>query len=227
MTTFLFDLDGTLLNTIDLIVFSYRHTMEVHMDTVPPDKVFLRGMGTPLHRMFQLFTDQPEKIAAMIETYRHHNLEHHDAMVKAYPGALEAVQSLKAAGRQLALVTSKSRSVSERGLNRCGFQGLFDVVVAAEDVRWHKPDPEPVRKALEKLGANPGDTVFIGDSPVDLEAGKAAGVRTAAALWGPFPRGELAPYSPDFWLAHADEITHLTREGSTPETAPKAADHPG
>jgi pyrophosphatase PpaX len=209
LSTVLFDLDGTLLDTVDLILLSYRHTLERHLGTVPPDRIFLRALGTPLHLMFRAFTEDPAEIAAMVETYRVHNAEHHDDRVLAYEGALEAVRAVAARGCKLAVVTSKSRTVSRRGLEVCGFDGLFPTLIAAEDVTRHKPDPEPVRLALERLGARPEEAVFIGDSPFDMESGRRAGVRTAAALWGPFEREELERQAPDHWLADPREIPGL------------------
>ena len=224
-TTFLFDLDGTLLDTVDLIVFSYRHTLKAHTGAVPPDEVFLKGLGTPLHTILQGFTEVPEEVEAMVETYRIHNRAHHDAMVKSYDGALEAVQHLRARGHRLALVTSKARSVAERGLEVCGFSDLMEAIVAAEDVARHKPHPEAVTRALEILGADPGAAVFIGDSPHDLAAGHRAGVKTAAALWGPFSRRDLEPKAPDHWLHRPEDMVRLADlRVCTPGSVPPGAD---
>jgi pyrophosphatase PpaX len=109
----------------------------------------------------------------------------------------------------LGLVTSKAHSAAERGLRLVGIDCHFRVIVGVEDATRHKPDPEPVRRAVELLGANPATTVFVGDSPHDMAAGRAAGVRTAAALWGPFSRAELEPHAPDSWLATPQDLTAL------------------
>jgi pyrophosphatase PpaX len=106
-------------------------------------------------------------------------------------------------------VTSKLRPGALLGLRAAGLEDAFDVVVGADDVQHHKPDPAPVLAALERLGADPTGTVFIGDSPHDMAAGRAAGVWTAAALWGPFARAALEPHRPDFWLAAPKDIARL------------------
>ncbi len=209
LQTYLFDLDGTLIDSVELILTTYRHTLMVHRGAVPGDEVWLKGLGTPLWDQFRLFTDDPAEIEAMVATYREYNLAHHDAMVKRYPGATEAVRTLRERGKKLGVVTSKLRAGTLRGLRVGGFDGLFDVLVGADDVDRHKPDPAPVRRALELLTAEPSTTVFIGDSPHDLVSGRAAGVRTAAALWGPFPREWLEPHQPDYWLREPGEITAL------------------
>src|SRR5258708_33354934 len=108
----------------------------------------------------------------MVGSYRDYNLAHHDEMVRRCPGVLEALRSLKDSGKQLGVVTSKMRSGTVRGLRVCGFDGLFEVLVGADDVERHKPDPAPVLKALELLTADPASTVFIGDSPHDLASGR-------------------------------------------------------
>lgn len=209
LDTYLFDLDGTLIDSIALIMSSYRHTMLTHRGTAPDDAVWLAGLGTPLWEQFRRFTDDPREVDAMVVTYREHNLTHHDAMVRPYPGVREALATLADRGVRLGVVTSKTRAGTERGLARCRLDALFEVLVCADDVGRHKPHPEPVLTALRQLAAAPDGTVFIGDSPHDLAAGRAAGVRTAAALWGPFPRGDLEPHQPDHWLADPGAIVRL------------------
>jgi pyrophosphatase PpaX len=209
LTTFLFDLDGTLIDSIDLILRSYRHTLQVHRGVVPPDELWLEGLGTPTWVQFRSFSDDPAEIEAMVATYRTYNRAHHDRLVRGYPGVPEAVRAIKAAGAALGVVTSKVREGAHRGLVAGGYDGLFDVIIGADDVTRTKPDPEPVRRALADLGATPESAVFVGDATHDLVAGRAAGVKTAAALWGPFARELLAPHAPDFWLGSPGELQKL------------------
>jgi pyrophosphatase PpaX len=209
LETFLFDLDGTLIDSVDLILSTFRHTMITHRGEAPPREVWLKGLGTPLWNQFREFTQNQAEIDAMIATYRVYNNAHHDDMVRRYPAMLEAITNLKDGGLQLGVVTSKMRAGTLRGLKACGLEGLFDVLIGADDCDRHKPDPLPVIKAMEMLDAKPSTTVFIGDSPHDLSAGRAAGVRTAAALWGPFPKGWLEPHKPDYWLREPKDIAGL------------------
>jgi len=206
--TYLFDLDGTLLDSVELILASYRHTALAHTGSAPDDAVWLAGLGTPLRTQLRCLSEDPEQIAAMAETYREHNLSNHDAMVRPYDGIVAAVRVL-AARAELGLVTSKMHHGALRGLRCAGLEDAFDVVVGADDVARHKPDPAPVLAALAALDADPATAVFIGDSPHDMAAGRAAGVRTAAALWGPFTRDVLEPYRPDFWLAAPEDVARL------------------
>lgn len=209
LSTFLFDLDGTLIDSIDLILRSYRHTMQVHRGVTPPDDIWMQGLGTPLWVQFRLWTDDEAEIEAMVATYREYNLANHDALVKPYEGIVEEVRELKRVGRRLGLVTSKMRSGAIRGLQVSGLEHAFDAIVGADEVTHPKPHPEPVLKALELLGAPAAEAVFVGDSRHDLECGRAAGVRTAAALWGPFDRSHLADLVPDYWLEKPDQLRQL------------------
>lgn len=209
LSTFLFDLDGTLIDSVELILRSYRHTLHAHRGTVPPDELWLKGLGTPIRVQLRQWTEDPAEIEQMAATYAEYNLEHHDALVRPYDGIVNAVRGLKEDGRRLGVVTSKVRSGASRGLRVAGLEPVFDVIVGADDVQHPKPHPEPVLAALDRLEAQPGEAVFIGDSRHDIESGRAAGVKTAAALWGPFDRAHLADLEPDYWLEHPDEIRTL------------------
>jgi pyrophosphatase PpaX len=209
LSTFLFDLDGTLIDSIELILRSYRHTLRAHRGVEPPDAVWMSGLGTPLSVQFRHFTDDPAEIEAMVATYRAYNLAHHDALVRPYDGVVEAVRALAARGKTLGLVTSKMRSGALRGLRLAGLEEAFGVIVGSDEVTHPKPHPEPVLVALERLGAAPSGAVFIGDSRHDLECGRAARVRTAAVLWGPFARGDLEDLAPDYWLEQPEDLAKL------------------
>lgn len=208
-STLLFDLDGTLIDSVDLILRSYRHTMRVHRGEEPPDDIWMEGLGTPLSVQFRRWTDDEVEIRAMVETYRTYNLAHHDELVRAYDGVVEQVLRLDAGGKTLGLVTSKMRGGALKGLRLVGIEAAFDVVVGSDEVTHPKPHPEPVLLALERLGRAPADAVFIGDSRHDIECGRAAGVKTAAVLWGPFDREHLEDLDPDYWLERPADLTTL------------------
>ena len=207
--TFLFDLDGTLIDSIELILRSYRHTMLAHRGYEPPDDVWMEGLGTPLWVQFRLWSDDESEIKAMVETYREYNLAHHDELVRPYDGVVEQVRKLHAGGKTLGLVTSKMRGGALRGLRVAGLEEAFDVVVGSDDVARPKPHPEPVLTALSLAGRMAADAVFIGDSRHDIECGRAAGVKTAAVLWGPFDREHLEDLDPDYWLEQPRDIASL------------------
>jgi pyrophosphatase PpaX len=210
LTTFLFDLDGTLIDSIELILRSYRHTMQTHRGVAPPDEVWMEGLGTPLWVQFRDWTEDETEIRAMVDTYRSYNLAHHDELVRPYDGVVAEVRRLQADGKALGLVTSKLRGGARQGLRLAGIEDAFTVVVGADDVANPKPHPEPVLIALERLGRTPKEAVFIGDSRHDLECGRAAGVATAAVLWGPFDRAHLQDLEPDYWLEQPRDLVRLS-----------------
>ncbi|HEX7335916.1 MAG TPA: HAD-IA family hydrolase [Gemmatimonadales bacterium] len=212
LRTVLFDLDGTLIDSIRLILDSYHHTLSQHQLPARTDDDWLKGIGTPLHVQFAEWQQHPERLQAMIATYREYNLKHHDRMVTVYPGVIDAVRELKAAGLATGLVTSKNRQGAIRGLRLVGLEALMDVLVCADEVTNPKPHPEPVEKAVALLGAEPATTVYVGDSVHDMHSGRAAGVKTAAALWGPFGRSHLEGARPDYWLETPGKLVELVKE---------------
>jgi pyrophosphatase PpaX len=209
LDTFLFDLDGTLIDSVRLILDSYHHTLAAHGLPARTDEEWLQGVGTPLRSQFADWQHDPERLEALIATYREYNLAHHDRMVTIYPGVLDAIREVKARGVKTGLVTSKNQQGALRGLRLVGLHGLIDVMVCADDVEHPKPHPEPVERAVRLLGADPGKAVYIGDSIHDMRSGRAAGVKTAAVLWGPFGREHLAHAEPDYWLDRPEHIPDL------------------
>lgn len=205
----LFDLDGTLIDSVRLILDSYHHTLRSHGLPVRTDEEWLRGLGTPLTVQFSDWGHDAEKLQALIATYREYNLEHHDRMVTVYPGVVDAVKAIREAGVRTGLVTSKNRNGALRGLGLAGLTEMMDVLVCADEVTNPKPHPEPVEKAVKLLGGNVIETIYVGDSIHDMQSGRAAGVRTAAALWGPFGRSHLIGASPDYWLDSPADLPRL------------------
>lgn len=207
----LFDLDGTLADTVELILRCFRHTFRVHRGSVPPDEAFRAGIGMPLRDQLRAFTDDPEEVERMAATYAAHQRTLHDDLVTPYAGAVEVVRALREAAVPVGVVTSKRHGMAVRTLERCGFAGLYDVLVGADDAVQGKPHPEPVLLALDRLGVDgaAGRALMVGDSPFDLRAGRSAGTRTAGVLWGVFPRGALAAEEPDWLVNEPGELLAL------------------
>jgi len=215
LTTALFDLDGTLLDSEALILASFRHVAVVHGLPGEDDESWRRGIGRPLRDQLARVASGAEEVGPMVETFRVHNLAHHDQLARPFPHAADVVRTLAARGVKLGLVTSKLHRGTDAGLHLLGLEDAFGVVVCADDVVHGKPDPEPVRLALSRLDTSAEESVFIGDSPHDMNAGRAAGVRTAAALWGPFTRDALAAAAPDDWLEQVTDVLALPFIDST------------
>jgi pyrophosphatase PpaX len=205
----LYDFDGTLADTTELVMSSWRHTMREHFGEVPPDEEWLAGFGTPLDIQLMRFASSVAERDALMATYRDDQNAHLDAVVRPFPGALEAVVELARRGYALAIVTSRFREGTLRAMRTCGLIDHFPTIITPEDVTHAKPHPEPVERALAELGVEPEAALFVGDSPHDIAAGRAAGTRTAGALWGPFPRAQLEAEAPDFLLTAQDEVLRL------------------
>jgi pyrophosphatase PpaX len=205
----LYDFDGTLADSTDLIMRCYRHTMRTHLGEVPPDEDWLSGFGMTLESQLARFARDEAMAAAMLETYREFQNTIHDELLRPFPGAAETVAELDRRGYRLAIVTSKHRRSAMRGMELCGIVEHFDAIVTPEDVTEPKPHPEPVLFALDRLGVAPEEALFVGDSPHDIAAGQAAGTRTAGVLWGPFPRAALENARPDALLGAQHDVLRL------------------
>jgi pyrophosphatase PpaX len=212
--TVLFDLDGTLIDSVRLILDSYHHTLATHGLPSRSDDEWLRGVGTPLSVQFAEWSNDGETLQALIATYREYNLANHDRMVTVYPGVVEVVTAIKRRGLGTGLVTSKNRNGALRGLTLVKLESLMDVLVCCDEVANPKPHPEPVERAVELLAADPAKTVYVGDSIHDMRSGRAAGVQTAAVLWGPFGRSHLEGARPDYWLEKPDDLLRIIGPGS-------------
>jgi pyrophosphatase PpaX len=205
----LFDLDGTLADSIALLLASFQHTFQAHGKAIPPNEEWIAGIGTPLITQMRHFVPTEEEAQRMILTYREFQRTHHDEMLHEFEGVDETLALLKAQGHPMALVTSKGNDLAHRALEWLHLTRHIDVVVGMEATERHKPEPDPVLYALAELGCTPPNALFLGDSPHDIEAGNAAGVISVAALWGPFPRTVLERASPTYFLEHIRELPAL------------------
>jgi pyrophosphatase PpaX len=201
----LFDLDGTLVDSIDLLVASMEYAY-ADRERRPPVQEWIHAIGTPLDAMLRMWADDEDDVLHLRARYREFQIANHDAMTQAYPGVVATVRTLHAAGHPLAIVTSKLEAGARRSLAHIGVEECFSAVVGIDATTRHKPDPEPVHFALEQLGVRATRAIFVGDSTHDMNAGRAAGVATAAALWGPYSRTMLDATQPTFWLERMDEL---------------------
>lgn len=209
LTTFLFDLDGTLLDSVRLILDSYHYTTTKHALPARTDDEWLAGLGTPLRVQFRDSVRPDLSMDQLVATYREFNLANHDAMAAAYPGVVDVLRQVRQRGIRFGLVTSKNQYGARLGLKLMGIEEEFEVVIGADDVVNPKPHAEPVLKALERMQVAKEHTVYIGDSVHDMESGRAAGVRTAGVLWGPFTRDQLERTKPDYWLERPGDLMTL------------------
>ncbi len=205
----LFDFDGTLVDTTDLIYQSMRHASGEVLGREISREILMANVGQPLPRQMELLS--AEHAGALLDSYRLHNEENHDALIKEFPGVEEALGRLREAGVGVAVVTSKRRFSVDMALKM--FPGLGEVVDAwttMEDTTEHKPRPEPLLNGLELLGDIPREeAAYVGDSPFDVAAAKAAGVTSVAVSWGAFTEEALREAGPDHLVPDLDSAVDV------------------
>ncbi|KZZ84893.1 MULTISPECIES: pyrophosphatase PpaX [Bacillaceae] len=202
--TILFDLDGTLINTNELIIESFLHTLNHYKPGEYSRELVLPFIGPTLHDTFHSIN--PEKAEEMIGVYRAFNHKQHDALVTEFATVFETVQKLHQEGFKLGIVTTKIRDTVNMGLKLTNLGQFFDVVVTLDDVEHAKPHPEPVLKALELLDSKPDEAIMVGDNHHDIEAGQNAGTLTAGVAWTIKGREYLSAYKPDFMLEQMSDL---------------------
>ncbi|WP_246028018.1 pyrophosphatase PpaX [Paenibacillus xylaniclasticus] len=180
--TMLFDLDGTILDTNELIIQSFLHALDGYVEPGFGPEHIIPLMGQPLIKQLQHFSGL-EDVAHLHAKYREYNWKIHDQYVRLFPYVHEVLAALYQKGIQLGVVTTKIRMTTERGLTFTGLKDYISCMVSIEDVQHAKPHPEPVLRALELLGADPETTMMVGDSAVDIESANAAGVISVGVSW--------------------------------------------
>jgi pyrophosphatase PpaX len=209
--TILFDLDGTLINTNDLIIASFLHTLDHYAPGRYTKEDVLTFIGEPLETSFERV--DANRVKEMVEMYRKHNHENHDILVKEYKGVYETIETLHNQGYKLGVVTTKMRNTVEMGLELTRLKSFFGVVVTLDDVENAKPHPEPVERAMALLDARPEQTIMVGDSRYDIGAGQNAGTYTAAVAWTIKGKETLAALQPDFMLDEMADLLDMIKVG--------------
>jgi pyrophosphatase PpaX len=202
----LFDLDGTLIDSIELILGAARHAFDGFAGRAPTDEEWRAGIGRPLQTVLREFASDDAEAARLFGRYRAYQLEHHDRLIQPYDGIIETVRWLSGTGHPLALVTSKADWMAVKALVLVGLDRLIPTVVGCDTCVNHKPHPEPVERALALLGVSAENAIFVGDSPHDVEAGRAARVMTVGVTWGAFTGEEMQRSGADVVIDRVDEL---------------------
>ena len=190
----MFDLDGTLVDTIALIIESYQHAFRSVLETELPETRIRSWIGQPLLRCFQQAA--LEHAPELFESYTAWNQANTERLARPYAGIDRMLVDLGNAGARLAVATSKRLAPAQVALTWCGLDGLVDVLVTMEDTDRHKPDPDPLLLAAQRLGVAPEHAAYVGDAVVDLQAARNAGMSAVAVLWGAGTREALEAEEP-------------------------------
>jgi pyrophosphatase PpaX len=201
----LFDLDGTVIDSGGIILASMRHATREVLGREYADEELMRAVGGPgLEEQMRAF--DPERVEELVTVYRAHNEPLHEELV-CCAGMEGVLERLRADGRRLGVVTAKRRSTVELAFEHVRLGHLFEAIVGGDETDRHKPDPAPLLLGAERLGARPEDTVYVGDSPFDVRAAKAAGMGSVAVTWGRIhDRARLEREEPDAIVDTAEEL---------------------
>ena len=197
MKAILFDNDGTLVDTRDIILASMRHCTREVLGRVIPDEVLMHKVGQPLVVQMRDFTSDEAEQDELLRVYRAHNATIHDEQIRAFPGIADMLAQLHRAGVPMGVVTSKLRVTAWHGLELTGLAPYLSCCIGAEDCEHFKPEAEPVLRGASALGLPAAECFYVGDSPFDIQAGQAAGCATIAVSWGVFGADVLAEERPD------------------------------
>ena len=203
--TVLFDLDGTVVDSGAIILASMRHATREVLGREYTDAELLQTVGGPgLEAQMEALA--PEHAEELVDVYRAHNIPLHDEL-EACAGMGDVLAQLQSEGRRLGIVTAKRRDTAELAFAVVPLGHLFETIVGGDETERHKPDPEPLLLGAERLGADPAETAYVGDSPFDIRAAKAAGMYAVAVTWGRIhDRSRLEAEEPDTIVDTAEEL---------------------
>jgi len=191
----LFDFDGTLINTNDLIFKSYKKAFKDVLNRDIEDEEILKLYGRPLYGSLMEYGEPGEML---YQVYRKFNETQHDLLAKPFDGVYEGLKNLRYKGYKMGIVTSKRMPLVKRGLDLLGISTFFDTVITPDDTQNGKPDPEPVLLGCNRLDVLPCETVYVGDSVFDMEAAKAAGTLLCAVKYTLTDHEKLTCFGLDF-----------------------------
>jgi pyrophosphatase PpaX len=201
----LFDLDGTVIDSGVIILASMRHAAKEVLGAEPPDELLMAAVGGPGLEA-QMHALDPGRVAELVDVYRAHNEPLHDELV-CCAGVDGLLVRLKDEGRRLGIVTAKRLVTVDLAFKVLPLRQLFDTIVGGDETNRHKPDPEPLLLAAERLDADPAQCAYVGDSPFDVRAAKAARMHAVAVTWGGIhDRDKLLAEEPDAIVDDAEEL---------------------
>ena len=218
LTCVLFDMDGTLVDTTDMIVEGLGSTIESHTGERPVREEIVALIGRPLKEQLRIYVEEPH-VASLSDRFMTFYEERRDELEIPFPGAFNMLHEAHRLGLTVGIVTSKNRREIDGTLDLLRIRDLLDFTISSEDAPRPKPFPDPVLEALRRADAKPEATLFVGDSVYDMQSGRDAGVRTGGALWGPFGRSILEPEHPTYLFESPDDVTAFLQRHAAPAPA--------
>jgi len=211
INTILFDLDGTLINTNEIIIQSFEYTFNTHFPNVEVNRDrILTFIGPTLQQTFSEYTSDPFLIQDMIDSYRKHYVENEMGLFEIYPNVIEVVTQLKEEGYNLGIVTSKFKEAAWPSFTHYKLENIFDVFISLDEVEHPKPNRNPIDVALSGFD-NPSGAIMIGDNKSDILSGKNAGIYSAGVAWSIKGSAYLMQAEPDFMLVDMKDIFRILK----------------
>ncbi len=210
--TVLFDFDGTIMDTNNVILMSWQHTFRTLENREEEESVLTATFGEPLeYTLARFFPNVP--VEESIEIYRSFQRTNFSDLITLFPGMKELVMKVKALGYKTGLVTSRLKSTAMEGLEKFDLTKYFDVIITPEDTDKHKPDPAPVNIALEKLGSKPENSVMLGDTLFDIQCSHNAGIGAILVSWSLALEGksmeDLGDDAPEYIIYEPEELFNI------------------
>lgn len=202
--TILFDFDGTLADTNQLIAKSHLAVLDQYYPGQYTEKDVIPFNGPSLEETYEKIN--PEEKEKMIAIFRQYNLENHDQLIAHFPGVLEGLEQLKQAGFKLVVVSMKLSKLVKKGIEQLNMTHLFDAVVGKEMTSKHKPHPEPLLLAARLVDSELENCVMVGDSPQDILAGKNAEIPAVLVGWCEKETSVMMQYQPDLVIDSMDDL---------------------
>lgn len=205
----LFDFDGTLVDTNELIIQSFQHTFKTHLNKHVDKEDIIKNFGEILK--ITLDRECGDAGDEAIKTYRNFQIGNFEKLIAIRNDIKEGIIELHKQGYKLGIVTSRLNDSAIRGLNHFGLMDYFESIIGADDTDKHKPDPTPAILALKKMGGKPEETLFIGDSPYDILCGKNAGITSVVVGWSALPMDVILKCDPDYVVNSMEELLELAK----------------
>ena len=200
----IFDIDGTLTATNDLIYATFNHVTQKYLNRTYTPKEITSFFGpTEAVIIKELMGDKYEE--AMKDYYDFYE-SNHKQMVHAYNGIVELVKELHKNNIRLSIYTGKGRRSSEITLKQIGLYDYFDMIITGDDIEDHKPSPEGVEKFLKKFNLPRDKVLMIGDAPADVKAARATGIKIASVLWDSYAKDKVLEMKSDYYFNTVDEL---------------------
>jgi len=208
ITTILFDYDGTLMDTDDIIIDAWQYTYRKMTGEELAVETILKDFGEALRdTMSKYFSG--DQLEEAIEIHRVFQTDTYLEKIRMFPGTPELIHELKERGYRVAVVTSRRKPTTVMGLEKFELMDVLDCIVTADETEKHKPDPEPVLFALKSLNCQPEEAIMVGDTVMDMGCGRAAGVKTVLTTWAKAAQYQKMNVSPDFRINAAEELWNV------------------